>query len=131
MSAGDQHINFDHDKVDVPPTAVDVSDEREAMKGINRNLLSTRTTPKNKEAKMAEMGKLDAIRRSVSDKVDNHVRGLKISPRWGSGTEGLVVHPPEGKPEIPRFKVTSETFRNFKADKEAQANFKKRNAPNA
>lgn len=131
VSAGDKHINFDHDKIDVPPTAVDVSHEREAMKGINRNLLSMRTTPKNKADKMAEQEKLDAIKKSVSDKVDNHVKSLNISPRWGSGSEGLVVHPPEGKPEIPRFKVTSDNFRKFKADKDAQANFKKRNEPNA
>lgn len=131
IGAGDKNINFDHDKVDVPPTAVDVSQEREAMKGINRNLLSMRTTPKNKADKMAEMAKLDAIKKSVSDKVDNHIKSLNISPRWGTGSEGLVVHPPEGKPEVPRFKVTSDNFRKFKADKDAQANFKKRNAQNA
>ena len=130
MGVGNKDINFDHDKIEVPPTAVDVSDEREQMKGINRNLLNTRTSPKNKAAKMAEQSKLDAIKKSVSDKVDNHVRGLKISPRWGSGSEGLVIHPPEGS-DVPRFKVTSDNFRAFKADKEAQAKFKQRNAPNA
>lgn len=121
-------INFDHDRIDVPPTAIDVSDEAAQMKGINRNLLSMRTTPSNKAAKMAEMEKMNVIKKSVSDKVDNHVRGLKISPKWGTGSEGLVVHPPEDKPDVPRFKVTSDNFRNFKANKEAQAQFKNRNA---
>lgn len=130
MSAGNKDINFDHDKIDVPPTAVDVSDEAHQMKGINRSLLSTRTSPSNKAAKMAEQAKLDVIKKSVSDKVDNHVRGLKISPRWGSGSEGLVIHPPEGS-KVPRFKVTSDNFRAFKADKEARAKFKNGNAPNA
>jgi hypothetical protein len=122
---GTNELNFDDDKINVPPNAVDVSDEREMMKGIDRNLLNTRTVPKNKEAKMAEQAKLDEIRKRVSDKVDNQVRSLNVSPKWGSGSEGLVVHPPEGS-VVPRFKVTSDTFRKFKADKEAQANFKKR-----
>ena len=130
ISTGDKNINFDHDKVDVPPTAVDVSQEREQMKGINLNLLSMRTTPKIKAAKMAEQEKLDAIKKSASDKVDAHVKFLGISPRWGTGSEGLVVHPPEGNTEVPRFKVTSDNFRSFKADKDAQAQFKNRNAQN-
>ncbi len=124
-----KEINFDDDKIETAPSAVDVSDEREMMKKIDRNLLNTRTVPKNKEAKMAEQAKLDEIKKRVSDKVDRHVRSLNISPKWGSGSEGLVIHPPEGS-EAPRFKVTSDNFRKFKADKEAQAQFKKRTLPN-
>lgn len=118
-------INFDDDRIEVPPSAVDVSNEIQGLKGINKNLLNMRTTPKNKADKMAEQAKLDVIKKAVSDKVDNHVKSLNISPKWGSGSEGLVVHPPEGT-DVPRFKVTSDNFRKFKADKEAQAKFKDR-----
>lgn len=128
--AGNKDINFDDDKIDTPPTAVDVSDEREMMKGINRDLLNSRTVPKNKEAKMAEQAKLDEIKKRVSDKVDAHVRSLNISPKWGSGSEGVVIHPPEGSDQ-PRFKVTSEGFRKYKADQKVNPTFKTRNAPNA
>ena len=120
-----RQYGLDDDRIDVPPSAVDVSKEIEGMKGINKNLLYMRTTPKNKADKMAEQAKLDAIKKAVSDKVDAHVKSLNISPKWGSGSEGLVVHPPEGS-EVPRFKVTSDNFRKFKADKEAQAKFKDR-----
>jgi hypothetical protein len=75
---------------------------------------------------MAEQGKLDTIKKAVSDKVDSAVRSMNIRPKFGSGTEGMVVHPSESNPDAPRFKVTSENFRGFKADKEAQANFKNR-----
>ena len=124
-----KEINFDDDKIDTPPTAVDVSDEREMMKGIDRDLLNSRTTPKNKEAKAAETAKLDEIRKKVSDKVDSHVKTLGITPKWGSGSEGVVVHPPEGS-DAPRFKVTSENFRKYKAAEKENPTFKKRNAPN-
>jgi hypothetical protein len=128
-NTGNNDINFDDDKIDTPPTAVDVSDEREMMKGINRDLLNTRTVPKNKEAKAAETAKLDEIRKRVSDKVDAHVRTLNITPKWGSGSEGVVIHPPEGS-NAPRFKVTSEGFRKYKAAEKENPTFKKRNANN-
>jgi hypothetical protein len=127
---GNNDINFDDDMIDTPPTAVDVSDEREMMKGINRDLLNSRTVPKNKEAKAAETAKLDDIRKRVSDKVDTHVKSLNISPKWGSGSEGVVIHPPEGSDQ-PRFKVTSDGFRKYKADQKVNPTFKTRNEPNA
>jgi len=119
-------MNFDDDKITHPAAHVDVSKETAGLKGIDHGLLSSRTTPKNKEAKMAEQGKLDTIKKAVSDKVDSAVRSMNIRPKFGSGTEGMVVHPSESNPDAPRFKVTSENFRGFKADKEAQANFKNR-----
>jgi hypothetical protein len=119
-------LNFDHDKIEnVGKSAVDVRKETSGLENINKELLSSRTTPKNKEEKMAEMAKLDAIKKRVSDKVDDHVKSLGISPKWGSGTEGLVVHPPQGS-DAPRFKVTSDTFRAYKADPENKLKFKQR-----
>ena len=100
------------------------------MKGIDRNLLSARTSPKNREAKAAETAKLDEIRKRVSDKVDAHVKSLNISPKWGSGSEGVVVHAPEGS-DAPRFKVTSDNFRKYKAAEKVNPTFKKGSAPDA
>ena len=80
---------------------------------------------KNKQAKLGEIGKFDAIKKAVSDKVDQHVSKMGISPKWGSETEGLVVHPKPGS-DAPRFKVTSANFRAYKADPENKLKFKDR-----
>jgi len=122
----DENINFDDDKMEHKPSHVDVSDEHEDFKKLNHDLINSRTTPSNKEAKMAEIAKFDAIKKRVSDKVDAHVSKMGIAPKWGSGTEGLVVHPKEGS-SAPRFKVTSASFRSYKADPENKINFNKRN----
>ena len=117
-------FNFEHDKVDVKPTHVDVSKERDEFKKLNHGLLKSKTTPSNKQSKQIEIDKFNAIKQKVSDKADEHVRKLGITPKFGSGSEGLVVHP--HTPLAPRFKITSDAFRSFKADPEAQAKFKKR-----
>jgi hypothetical protein len=108
------------------PSDVDVSDERKAFEGLNHELLNTRTKPSNKEAKLAETQKFEAIKKAVSDKVDTKARSMKIQPKWGSGTEGFVVHPAEGSND-PRFKITSDAFRSYKADPENALKFKQRN----
>lgn len=122
----DEHINFDDDKIDHKPSHVDVSKEVEGLDKVNHELLKTRTTSKNKEAKQAEEAKLDVIRKRVSDKVDEHVKSMNIRPKFGSGTEGAVVHPSPENPSAPRFKVTSDTFRAYKADPTNKEKFKKR-----
>jgi len=104
-------LNFDDDKIGVKKTSIDVSDHAKAYNALNHDLLNARTTPKNKDQKQVELAKLDDIKDSVSKKIDNHVRSLSLSPRWGTGSEGLVIHPVENQP---RFKVTSDTFRTFK-----------------
>jgi hypothetical protein len=118
-------MNFDDDKITHPAAHIDVSKETEGLKGINHELLSSRTTPKNKEAKMAEQGKLDTIKKTVSDKVDSAVRSMNIRPKWGSGTEGMVIHPSESNPDATRFKLTSDEFDQYKASEESK-NFKNR-----
>jgi hypothetical protein len=119
-------LNFDHDKVDVKPTHVDISKERNEFEKLDHNLLKARKTKSNKEAKEAEIAKFEDIKRRASKKVDDAVREMKLAPRWGTGTEGLVVHPPRENPDAPRFKVTSSAFREYKANPENQINFKKR-----
>jgi hypothetical protein len=121
------HINFDHDKVEgLYSTHLDVSEHAHAYHGLDHGLLNSRTTSKNKAAKQAELGKFAAIRKKLADAVDNHVNSLKIKNRWGSGSEGLVVHPTHGA-QSTRFKVTSAAFKNYKAS-DASKSFKKRTA---
>ena len=122
----DDEINFDDDKIEHKPSHVDVSEHSSRLNTIDHELLRSRTTPKNKEAKQAEEAKLDNIRKSISDKVDEHVKSLGIRPKFGSGTEGAVVHPSEKNPDAPRFKITSDTFRAYKADPTNKEKFKKR-----
>ena len=111
-----KEINFDDDKIHHEPHHVDVSAEKKKFEGLNHDLLSARTTKTNKEAKTAELEKFGDIKKRVSAKVDTHIKKLGLSPKWGSGSEGIVVHPSEHKPTSPRFKVTSDSFRKYKED---------------
>lgn len=120
----DNEINFDDDIIEHKKGAVDVSHERKAFEGLNHELLKARTTPKIKESKFAEIAKFDKIKNAVSAKVDEHFKSLNIKPKWGSETEGAVVHPSEENKSAPRFKVTSDTFRSYRAS-DAAKNFKK------
>ena len=121
----DHNINFDDDKVEHKKSHVDVSHERKEFDHLDHDLLKSRTTKTNKEAKNLENAKFEHIKKKVSDKVDSHVKSLDIKPKWGSGTEGAVVHPSEKNPHAPRFKVTSDTFRAYR-DSDAAKNFKKK-----
>lgn len=120
-----EHINFDDDKIHADRGHIDVSDEHKEFHTLNHDLINTRTTPKIKEAKLAEIAKMQKIQEKVSKKVDAHVKKLSVSPKWGSGTEGLVVHPHGVHPHAPRFKVTSDAFRAYRADPKAQEKWKK------
>jgi hypothetical protein len=116
----DENINFDDDKIEHKKGHVSVSDEHKQFSSLNHDLLSSRTTKTNKEAKEAEQKKLQEIQQRVSAKVDAHVKGLRVSPKWGSGSEGAVIHPSKQNPEAPRFKVTSDSFREYKASEESK-----------
>ena len=118
-------LNFDDDKIEHKSAHIDVSAEAKKFGGLNHELLTSRTTKTNKTAKEAETEKLNKIKSSVSSKVDAHVEKAGISPKWGSGSEGLVVHPSAHNPEAPRFKVTSAAFRAYRADPATKEKFKK------
>lgn len=111
----DSHITFDDDKIEHPHGHVDVSDEVEDYHKLDHGLINSRTTPKNKAAKLAEIEKFNNIKKRVTAKVQDHVRKLGIKPKWGSGTEGLIVHPSSANPEAARFKITSDAFKKAKA----------------
>jgi hypothetical protein len=121
----DKHINFDDDKIKHKPVSVNVSKHVKAFHALNHDLLNSRTTPSNKAAKTAELEKFHHIKKAVSDHVDSHVKKLGVSPKWGSETEGMVVHPKPGH-SAPRFKVTSDNFRAYKADPSNKEKFKKK-----
>ena len=119
-------VNFDDDIIEHKPTHVDVSHHMKALGGINHELLKARTTNSNRAAKQAEQAKLSTIAKSISDEVDSHVKKMSIQPKFGSGTEGAVVHPSTSNPTAPRFKITSDTFKAYKADPTNKEKFKKR-----
>lgn len=113
----DSNINFDDDKIDKAHSKLDVSAELADHKKLDHDLIASRKTKSNGPAKEAELEKLKSIQNRVSAKVDDHVASLGIKPKWGSQTEGAVIHPHEDQP---RFKVTSQHFRNFKKSDEAK-----------
>jgi hypothetical protein len=119
---GTHEMNWDTDHIEHQGGHVDVSDEHHKFMALNHTLMSSRTTPSNKAAKLAELEKLDKIKHSVSKKVDAHIKSQKLRPKWGSGSEGIVVHPSDHNPHAPRFKVTSDAFRAYRA---APSTFKK------
>jgi hypothetical protein len=119
-------MNFDDDKIEHKQSHVSVKDEHSKFQKLDHTLLRSRTTKTNKEAKMKEVAKFDQIKHAVSHKVDSHIASKSIKPKWGSGTEGLVVHPSEKNADAPRFKVTSQTFRDYKADSSNKEKFKSR-----
>jgi hypothetical protein len=111
----DSNIEFDHDKIDHKPGHVDVRDEEKEFHNLNHELINSRTVPKNKEAKMAELQRFNDIKTRVSNKVSEHLKTLGITNKFGSGTEGLVVHPSPKNPEAPRFKAINPAFKEAKA----------------
>lgn len=105
-------VNFEDDKIEHKKSKVDVKDDLTHFKKLDRTLLASRTTKTNKEAKEAEKKKLSEIARSVSGKVDEHIKSKNLSPKFGSEEpEGVVIHPHNGSP---RFKVTSDAFRQYR-----------------
>lgn len=121
----DEHINFDDDKIEHKKAHIDVSEERARYDSLNHELLNSRTKPSNKEAKQHEMDKFEHIKKQVSKKIDFHIKSLQLRPKWGSGTEGIVCHPSDKNPSAPRFKVTSDNFKAYKAS-DASKNLLKR-----
>jgi hypothetical protein len=111
----DDNIKFDHDIIKHTPSHVDVKDEVADFHKLNHELINSRTVPKNKEAKLAEIEKFNNIKKRVSAKVSAHLGEKKIKNKFGSGTEGLVVHPSPANPEATRFKAINPKFKEAKS----------------
>lgn len=112
-SLGDKHFNIDDDSTH-KKVNLDVSDEHKAFSNLDHEVMKSRKHA-DKEAKLNEVGKFNAIKHSVNEKLKHHLSDLK--PKWGSETEGHVIHPEHGS-SAPRVKVVSDTF------KQNHANFK-------
>ena len=110
----DHNLTFDDDKIKHKPGHVDVKSEVSDYHKLDHSLINSRTTPKNKAAKLAEVEKFNNIKKRVSGKVEDHIRQQGIKPKWGSGTEGLIVHPSADNSEAARFKITSDAFKKSK-----------------
>jgi hypothetical protein len=108
---GDKNFNIDDDSTN-KKLNVDVSDEHKAFTGLNRDVMASRKQA-DKEAKLNEIGKFNAIKDSVNTKLKQHLSDLK--PKWGSEEEGHVIHPEKGS-DAPRIKVISDTFKQNKAN---------------
>lgn len=114
-AASDDHIKFHDDQVKVKPGHVDVKPETDEFAKLNHGLIGSRTTKTNKQAKMEELGKFNQIKKKVHDKIQDHLRSQGIQNKFGSGSEGLIVHPSEANKEAARFKVLSPSFKGAKA----------------
>lgn len=113
VTHSDHNIGFEHDMIHHNIPHLNISDLATKHAALNHGLMDSRTIPSNKEAKTAEVAKHAAIAQQVSDRVDKHLQANGVKPKFGSETEGLVVHPSKNA-NAPRFKVTSSGFRDFK-----------------
>ena len=115
-------MNFDHDHIEgFRPSRIDVSDHARMLSQIDPEIMKSRKKDDRQE-RLAHEDKFNQIKQSISDKVDAHVKRMNLTSRWGSGSEGIVVHPTGDQP---RFKITSDAFRKYRASDEAK-NFKNR-----
>lgn len=115
-SLGDKNVSFDHDKAENSDFNIDVSTEKKAHSEINPELLKSRKAA-DKEAKEKEQQKLDSVKSSLENKLKSHVK--QTTPRsWEvkGESEGDVFHPLGSS----AFKVTSDNFRNFKANQKKE-----------
>lgn len=110
-------VALDDDKIPFKHTSVDVKDEAEKLKGVDHELLNSRTTVKNKEAKEAEKSKVSDIAKTVSKKVNDAVSAQHIKPKWSKAgaSEGFVIHPVGDQP---RLKVLAPEFTKTKSSEE-------------
>lgn len=119
----DSNVTLDDDKIPFKHTSIDVNDEAEKLKNVNHELLNSRTTKSNKEAKEAEKSKVSDIAKTVSKKVNDAVAAQKIKPKWSKvgASEGFVVHPVGDQP---RFKVLAPEFTKTKSSEEYKNKWK-------
>lgn len=115
---GDSNFNIDSDETG-HNLNIDVAHEHEQFSNLNHELMKSRKKA-DKENKNKEIDKFVALKNSVNNKIQNSVSHLQ--PKWGSETEGYVIHPDkESNADAPRVKVISDTFKqnkqNFSFDK--------------
>lgn len=122
--ASTHELNFDTDTIHVPKkVSIDTTSFRHAFNDLDHGLLKTPARTKEiKAVKEKELAKFQGIKDAFSDHVDHHIKSMGLSPKWGAGSEGIVIH------HNPRFKATSAAFRKYRAAIEAdpsKSRFKK------
>jgi len=98
QNLNDKNITFQHDMVEVPKIDIDVSDEKQRLDKLSPNIIRKKHTHYNEMVKIAK---------DVQAKVINAVQ--KNKPKWGTETEGYVIHPEIGS-NAPRIKVIDTNF---------------------
>lgn len=130
-SLGDNNLDIKDDKVEgFKPTSVDCSEElaefrKHAQDGTHQ-LASSRITPSNKEAVQAAREKVKNLGERIKNKIYGHLGTIPAlsKGKFGSETEGFVIHPPSADSEQDRCKYVSDAAKeNMKRNKEAM--FKK------
>ncbi len=112
-----QGFVVDDDIIPITKSSVNVAKhKKEFDTTINHDLINAKKTKENSADKEVEELKFSDLKERVSGLIDNHIRKMKLSPKWGSGSEGMVIHPSDQNPEAPRFKVTSDAFRQKKEE---------------
>lgn len=113
---GDENVHFDHDNVHNGKMDIDVQDELNQFNSLDHEKMNSR---KKSDAENKEHNKrlFQSIKDSVEAKLRNHINA-RTKPKFGNETEGHVFHPKkEGQP---RFKLTSDSFAQFKANQKKE-----------
>lgn len=110
-------INFDHDAVPHGSKTFDVSEELSNFNNLNHEAMQSRKKA-DKEAKEHEHKKFESIKSSLESKLRDHVNN-NINPKFGSESEGVVIHP---KNNAPKFKLVSDSFSKFKQEQKRNSN---------
>jgi hypothetical protein len=112
---GDQHLNFDHDVVENGQFNIDARDLKKKFDEINPEMLTSRKR-EHATAKAMEQQKLIDLNDMIDKRIRTHTDNLE--PKWGKETEGYVVKPKA--PNTTKMKLTSATFKAFKAAQKAR-----------
>jgi hypothetical protein len=113
---GDEKVHFDHDKVSNDRVGIDVSKELEDFRSLNHEKMNSRKKS-DMEEKEQNKQRFQSIKDSVESKLRGHITS-RIKPKFGNETEGHVFHP--STESHPRFKLTSDSFAQFKADQKRE-----------
>lgn len=99
---GDDNFKLDHDGVG-RGVNVPVHDIHAQARNIDPMLMKSRRKA-DQPAKEKEKAKYDFLKKTLHDRIKGHL--TPYTPKWGSETEGHVIHPSSGKP----FKMVDDRF---------------------
>lgn len=112
---GDQNFNFDHDIVENGRFKLDARDIKKKFDEIDPVALTSRKR-EHATAKSVAQNKLSEVNDMIDQRIRTHTDTLK--PKWGNETEGHLIDP--DAPDTTKMKLTSATFKKFKAEQKAK-----------